>query len=298
MNKNDEIVDKIMAEKPIKPTIENFALTEKELRDLNTFQEKCRQKEKLLLLIIFIFFTTISAVYILITDSGWGYIILTTIASSIFLWAILPSVVNFISRKSLQQIIFNVYKSPSITASHDKNSTFEKAMADYKQKNNIFERAIGRMTNNYWLSLNPKAFEDAVAELFADNGWDVYVTPATRDKGVDLFIEKDGIRAVVQCKTYKKVLGPNAARDLYGTMVANDASQAFLTAPGGFSKGTKEFCNGKPITLLDIDGLSKMFYPFEDYTPHWIDTAKSLDDIRRGLNKHVPGWNGYRKRRY
>jgi hypothetical protein len=298
MNKNDEIVDKIMAEKPIKPTIENFDLTETELQNLKTFTEKCRQKEKLLLLIIFIFFTCFSAVYIFITAGGWGYIILTTIASSIISWGILPSVAKLINGKSLQQIIFNVYKSLSITANYDKNSAFEKAMADYKQKNNIFERAIGRMTNNYWLSLNPKAFEDAVAELFADNGWDVYATPATRDKGVDLFLEKDGIKAIVQCKTYKKVLGPNAARDLYGTMVANEASLAFLAAPGGFSKGTKEFCNGKPITLLDIDGLSKMFYPFEDYTPHWIDTAKSLEDIRRGLNKHVPDWNGYRKRRY
>lgn len=298
MSQSDEIVDKILADKPIKPSIENFGLTEIELQNLEAFNKNCQQKEKSLLLIVFILLTIISAVSILITDSGWGFIILTTIGASIFSWGIFPSVIKLISRKSLQQIIFDTYKSSSIAASYNKNSAFDVAMADYKKRNQIFERAIGRLTNNYWLSLNPKAFEDAVAELFADNGWDVIITPATRDKGVDLFLERDGIKAVVQCKTYKKVIGPNVARDLYGTMIANDASQAFLAAPGGFSQGTKEFCNGKPITLLDIDGLSKMFYPFEDYTPHWIDTAKSIDDLRRGLNKHVPGWNGYRKRRY
>jgi hypothetical protein len=111
-------------------------------------------------------------------------------------------------------------------------------------------------------------------------------------------LEKDGIKAIVQCKTYKKVLGPNAARDLYGTMTAQNVSHAYLAAPGGFSSATKSFCEGKPITLLDLDGLSKMFYPFENYTPHWIDSAKSMDDIRKGINKHIYGGKGYGRRRY
>ena len=201
-------------------------------------------------------------------------------------------------QKNFNELLFNYTKTPTLALIENQSNSFNSAMDEYKKKNNIFERVIGRMTNNYWLSLNPKDFETAVGELFADNGWDVYITPVTRDEGVDLFIEKDGVKAIVQCKTYKKVLGPNAVRDLYDTMTAQNASHAYLAAPGGFSAATKSFCEGKPITLLDLDGLSKMYYPFENYTPHWLDTAKTMDDIRKGINKHVYGAKGYRKRRY
>ena len=35
MDKNDETVNKILADKPIKPTLEEFSLTEPQVRNLN-----------------------------------------------------------------------------------------------------------------------------------------------------------------------------------------------------------------------------------------------------------------------
>lgn len=298
MDKNDETAQKILADKPIKPVLKEFSLTENQVKELEQFKSKSESKSKLYTGIAFGVISAIAALIIIFNRSGYGYIIPTTIASAIMSWGIVPFIIKLISKKELKDLVFHFAKSPSIELINNQNDLFIAAMTEYKKKNDIFERAIGRMTNNYWLSLNPKAFEDAVAELFADNGWDVYTTPVTRDEGVDLFLEKDGVKAIVQCKTYKKVLGPNAARDLYGTMTAQNASHAYLAAPGGFSAATKTFCEGKPITLLDLDGLSKMFYPFENYTPHWIDSAKSIDDIRKGINKHIYGGKGYGRRRY
>jgi HJR/Mrr/RecB family endonuclease len=295
MDKNDELVNKILADKPVKPTIEEFGLIEAQAKELEQFKGKCEFKSKRYLKIAFWLMSAIEALIIIDSESGYGYIILTTIATAILIWGVFPFLIKLISKKEFKDLIFHLSKTSIISSINDKNELFDVAMVEYKNKNYVFERAIGRMTNNYWLSLNPKAFEDAVAELFADNGWDVYTTPVTRDEGVDLFLEKDGVKAIVQCKTYKKVLGPNAARDLYGTMTAQNASHAYLAAPGGFSAATKAFCEGKPITLLDLDGLSKMFYPFENYTPHWIDSAKSMDDIRKGINKHIYGGKRYRR---
>jgi HJR/Mrr/RecB family endonuclease len=298
MDKNNETVQKILADKPIKPVLEEFSLTEGQVKELEQFKSKCESKSKLYSGIAFGIISALAALIIILYGSGYRYIILTTIASAIMSWGIIPFLIKLISKKELKDLIFHFIKTSNIESINSKNDLFIAAMAEYKKKNDIFERAIGRMTNNYWLSLNPKAFEDAVAELFADNGWDVYTTPVTRDEGVDLFLEKDGVKAIVQCKTYKKVLGPNAARDLYGTMTAQNASHAYLAAPGGFSAATKTFCEGKPITLVDLDGLSKMFYPFENYIPHWIDSAKSIDDIRKGINKHIYSGKGYGRRRY
>lgn len=296
MDKNDATIQKILADKPIKPVLEEFRLTEIQVKELEQFKSKCESKSKLYTGISFVLISAIAALIISLKGIGYGYIILTTIASAIMAWGIIPFIIKLISKKELKDLVFHFAKTPNIESINNKNDLFTTAMGEYKRKNDIFERAIGRMTNTYWLSLNPKEFEDAVAELFANDGWDVYTTPVTRDEGVDLFLEKDGVKAIVQCKTYKKVLGPNAARDLYGTMTAQNASHAYLAAPGGFSAATKTFCGGKPITLLDLDGLSKMFYPFENYTPHWIDSAKSIEDIRKGINKHIHGGKGYRRR--
>jgi hypothetical protein len=79
-------------------------------------------------------------------------------------------------------------------------------------------------------------------------------------------------------------------------MFANDASEAILVAPGGFSNGTKEFCRGKPIKLIDLDDLTQMTYNFERYKPHWIDNAKSIDDLMTGIDKLSSRKKGYGRR--
>lgn len=160
-------------------------------------------------------------------------------------------------------------------------------MSVYKAKNNLYERVVRRATWEYWLSLTPTDFEEAVGELFLDKGYQVWTTKATGDHGVDLYLEKDNKKFVVQCKTYKSVLGPNSARDLYGTMTAEGADEAFLAAPSGFSAATKEFCKNKPIKLLDIDDLTKMTYDFENYTSYWLDNVKTMDDLVKGVNKRL-----------
>jgi hypothetical protein len=299
MNKTEEQVEKLISLKPQKPALSEFGIGEHDIKTLNEFREKAIKDSKGYIFLFFFISAILSAAIILDSRVNYWYIIFTTAGCAIMAYGLFPPIIKLVLNKSFSDLIFDKTKTSEIDSFDQKNKSFESAMSDYKERNSIFERAIGRATNHYWLSLNPKAFEEAVAELFADDGWDVYITPETRDQGVDLFIEKDGVKAVVQCKTYKKVIGPNVARDLYGTMIANNASHAYLAAPGGFSHGTKSFCHGKPITLLGIDELSKMFYPFENYMPHWIDSARSMEDIKKGIRKNIyRGSLNYNRKRY
>lgn len=282
-------------EKPIKPTLGEFNLTEEQVAVLSNFKDSCETKAKNILRIAFGLLVAISVLVIISNELHKGFIILAIIGSAIVSWGITPSLLKAITKRELSGLIFEGTKNRTITDYQERHSRFSSSMVEYKNKNDLFERVLRRATWNYWLSLNPTDFEEAVADLFLDKGYEVFTTPATGDHGVDLYLKRDGKTSVVQCKTYKKVLGPSAVRDLYGTMVAQEAEEAFLAAPGGFSKATKEFCKGKPIKLLDLDELTQMSYEFENYIPHWIDSAKSMDDIVKGLNKNVLG-KPYRRR--
>lgn len=285
-------------EKPIKPWLEEFDLSEQKVKVLHDFKFQCEKKSKLYLWITFGILCIIGSIVVLTSDSNKGLIFLVLIMSAIISWSVVPFFFKTIKKSEIKDFIYTKSRNATITEIDNNYGEFTSAMAIYKGKNDFYERVLRRATWQYWLSLTPTDFEEAVGDLFLDKGYEVWTTRATGDHGVDLYLEKDGKKYVVQCKTYKKVLGPNAARDLYGTMTAQGADEAFLVAPSGFSTATKEFCKDKPIKLLDIDDLTKMVYDFESYTPYWLDNAKSMDDVMKGINKHILGGKKYRGRRY
>jgi restriction system protein len=57
------------------------------------------------------------------------------------------------------------------------------------------------------LALSPQAFEEWVAARFRDLRYTTRLTESTGDHGVDILAQKDGKRAVVQCKRYVGTVG-------------------------------------------------------------------------------------------
>ncbi len=104
-----------------------------------------------------------------------------------------------------------------------------------------------------WIALDGVQFEQAVAKIFREKGFDVEFTPRSNDKGVDLIIKKDGAVSIVQCKAYKKNVGVRAVRELVGVRASwPNAEEAFLVALFDFSRGAKEFAAEQNIKLVSI----------------------------------------------
>ena len=74
-------------------------------------------------------------------------------------------------------------------------------------------------TLDYWMSLDGHQFEDEVASVFRRNGYKATVSKQGGDGGIDIILEKDGVKTAVQCKAHKSLIGPSVARDLLGTMI-------------------------------------------------------------------------------
>lgn len=118
-------------------------------------------------------------------------------------------------------------------------------------------RATGKNLNKDQLyELSPKAFEHYVADLFRQKGYRVVVRGKSGDHGVDLELFGFGQkRAIVQCKRYRDTVGEVTVRDLYGTLLHERASRAFLVTTADISDAAHLWATGKPMTLIDGDTL-------------------------------------------
>lgn len=109
-----------------------------------------------------------------------------------------------------------------------------------------------------WISMDGVGFERELGNLFRTMGYEVGSTPTSGDQGVDLVLRKNGVTTVVQCKAQKARASSPIARELLGSMVAFGAQKAILACTGGFTRGVREFVEGKPIRLLGASTIAKM----------------------------------------
>jgi hypothetical protein len=89
---------------------------------------------------------------------------------------------------------------------------YESACAD-------FEKLWVRTKETFWLSLSGRQFEHELANLYRKLGLMANVTTTSDDKGVDIWLIRNGQSVPVQCKAHKKPIGPSVAREFYGSMV-------------------------------------------------------------------------------
>jgi hypothetical protein len=132
------------------------------------------------------------------------------------------------------------------------------ASEKYESSLRTWEASQEKLKREYWLSLDGWAFEHAISTLFRGKGYTAFVTPGSNDGGVDIVLVKDQEKVIVQCKNHRSPAAPAMVRDLYGSMVHEGAASAILVCTGGFTSGTKEFAKGKPIELIDLEGIITM----------------------------------------
>ena len=120
------------------------------------------------------------------------------------------------------------------------------------------ERERLRKQEEYWMNLSGSQFEREMATLFKRRGYIVELRGGAGDGGIDILARKGGETTIIQCKRYKNPVGPAAARELYGSLIASGADQGILACTAGFTKGARDFVDGKPIRLVDSWDIIKV----------------------------------------
>ena len=123
--------------------------------------------------------------------------------------------------------------------------------------------SINRINKNaeWWMSLSPWDFEKEIAELFREQGYNAKITRGSGDGGVDLFLTKNSINIIVQCKQYANPVPPEPIRALWGVKDDFGADKVFLIATNGITAGGEKFIQNKPeFIVYTLDDIVEMSY--------------------------------------
>lgn len=94
--------------------------------------------------------------------------------------------------------------------------------------------------------LAPRKFEELVARMFFDHGFDVELTPTTKDGGYDIIatLHNPGTSfiALIECKRYapRNPVGIEIVRGLYGVTERSGANQGLVVTSSSFTRGALE----------------------------------------------------------
>jgi HJR/Mrr/RecB family endonuclease len=105
------------------------------------------------------------------------------------------------------------------------------------------------------LKLHPRKYEELIAELLDDLGYDVQLTKATRDGGKDILAyfktEIGTYLTLVEAKRFgaHNKVGVELVRALYGTLADHSANSAMLVTTSSFSEDARVFQRRHPYEL-------------------------------------------------
>ncbi|MBF0369751.1 MAG: restriction endonuclease [Magnetococcales bacterium] len=111
--------------------------------------------------------------------------------------------------------------------------------------------------------LTPRKYEELIAGIFSNNGFDVELTPEKNDGGFDVIaIKKCGLTGdtvnLIECKKYvRKKVGIIVVRGLLGVVNHNKAHKGLIVTTSNFTKPALDFAesNKTKITLKDHDNV-------------------------------------------
>jgi restriction system protein len=105
-----------------------------------------------------------------------------------------------------------------------------------------------------------REFEGLVQEAFRLRGYSVRrIGGEGPDGGVDLVLERDGEKTLVQCKQWRTFkVGVGVVRELYGVMAAKGVASGMVVTAGVFTQDAIEFAAGRNVRLIageELHGL-------------------------------------------
>lgn len=120
-------------------------------------------------------------------------------------------------------------------------------------------------------SLPPRKFEELVASVFHKNGFDVELTPQTRDGGIDIIaVQRNdlcgGNLNFIECKRYlpHNTVGIGVVQRLHGVVEQHKATKGIIVTTSFFTKDAKETAalSQHRLVLNDYTNLSSWLREF------------------------------------
>jgi hypothetical protein len=104
-----------------------------------------------------------------------------------------------------------------------------------------------------WPEMMGVDFENFLASVFQELGYEVLTTRVTGDQGVDLIVSKDGRKVAIQAKGYpRSTVGNKAVQEAHTGMLFYDCQAAVVITNSDFTPAAREL--GAKVSCLLIAG--------------------------------------------
>lgn len=119
-----------------------------------------------------------------------------------------------------------------------------------------------QQTLNQLRAMSPSEFEEFLAWLFRQQGYDVKMTARKGDHGVDLVLSKEGRTYGVQAKRFgeRQKVGEPMLREFYGSFEDFGAQEGYFITTSSFTQSARDWVVNKRgrLQLIDGNGLVSM----------------------------------------
>ena len=164
----------------------------------------------------------------------------------------------------------------------------------------LFQRDAFRESIDYMSGVQ---FENFMANIFAQKGYPVQLTPASGDQGVDLLLTIDERRVAVQLKRYTAPVGNGAVQEALAGMIHYKAKEAWVIATSTFTKSARQLAKSTGVRLIDRHELEDWLSDLrernladsesdtvhqQDLQPRAVNPLEVLEDtMESGVENHT-----------
>ncbi len=125
------------------------------------------------------------------------------------------------------------------------------ALAEYRRLKAITESRLYALLACDWRTLRGIPFEDFLADVFQELGFEVERTKATGDQGVDLIATRGGRRLAIQAKGYAESVGNSAVQEVVTGKIFYRCHACAVITNSGFTSGAIELAVRTNCTLVE-----------------------------------------------
>ena len=198
------------------------------------------------------------------------------LGASIFSLRVLPNISVYVELVKYLTILVLVFVGLyfCLTTGRKLYRTITHLHKKENRKRKLEEQFAMIKTEKQFGGMHWQEFEQYIGYLFRNQGYDVVVTRAQNDEGIDAVLKKDGKTYVVQAKRYKpqNIVGRPEVQAFVGAMVGYDGG-IFVTT-SDYSYGAKEYAKG--IFLLQLINGAELLKMVEEINGKQFSQSATL----------------------
>jgi hypothetical protein len=128
----------------------------------------------------------------------------------------------------------------------------DRAQAELRRITRELDSRLERLRSAAWNAMTGRDFEQFLADVFRENGYEVEATGGRGDQGVDLIVTRNGVRVAVQAKGYVgHPVGNDAVQQAHAGCTFHKCDRAAVVTNGKFTTAARMLAERVGCRLID-----------------------------------------------